>query len=181
VSAVWAAIVTGIGLLFAIGGVACGVIGFARTIHDYDTEPVWIWGGRQVQNARRALGRPQPREHVKTGAGVATGTGSAFNVTAQADHPADTPLDVLVGILTRRVDAAVAQATIDRDRTEQATAGLMADLDAHAQRLDSADLELEKLAKSTVVSSARLQLWGLILVGAGTGMMAIPTIAAAFG
>lgn len=46
-------------------------------------------------------------------------------------------------------------------------------------RLAVADEQIRALARSVAVSSARLQLVGLILVGLGTALMAIPAVVSA--
>lgn len=65
-------------------------------------------------------------------------------------------------------------------RAEQAERLLGEQLAQQGRRLEDADEQLRALAKSVAVSTARLQLIGLILVGIGTALMAVPTIAAAF-
>jgi hypothetical protein len=59
------------------------------------------------------------------------------------------------------------------------TEGIRRELAEQGHRLDAADDQLEMLAKSVAVSTARQQLPGLILVGIGTVVMAVPAFAAA--
>ena len=49
-------------------------------------------------------------------------------------------------------------------------------VDDQAAQLRAADDDIRELASSIAVSTMKLQLWGLILVGGGTVLMAVPTL-----
>ncbi len=176
------ALVTFIGLLLALAGVGCGVWAYVDTVRKHDTLPVWPWADRQVRRVRAW----QPfRRNIRAGSGttgvalagsavaVVSGTGSLTVIKA------DESLDERVARLELRLEQAEKQVMEYRTQGERAEARLLETVTDQGQRLDAADEQLHKLTKSVAVSSARLQLIGLILVGLGTMLMAVPTIAAA--
>lgn len=68
------------------------------------------------------------------------------------------------------------QAARDRERLQAGIDDTRREVDAHPARLSASDDDIRELARSIAVSTVKLQLWGLLLVGAGTVLMALPTI-----
>jgi hypothetical protein len=68
------------------------------------------------------------------------------------------------------------QASSDRVRFVKGLDEVTAQVDGHAEELRAADEGIRDLARSIAVSTVKLQLWGLLLVGGGTVLMAVPTL-----
>jgi hypothetical protein len=68
------------------------------------------------------------------------------------------------------------QALIDRSRFAEGLDQLKARVDDQTAQLRAADGDIRELARSIAVSTVKLQIWGLILVGGGTVLMAVPTL-----
>jgi hypothetical protein len=93
--------------------------------------------------------------------------GVACNLTAVVSSPeidTDLPVEEQVRLLIYRVKNIENQASSDRSRFTKAA------------QLRAADGDIRDLARSIAVSTVKLQLWGLILVGSGTVLMAAPTL-----
>lgn len=176
-----AALVTGLGLVLALAGVACGVIAYIKTVREHDTLPVWPWADRQLERARKLLRRKPEVRHgggtVTMLAGHASGTGTAFG--ALDVIRSDESLDERIRRLEQRVERAEHQMADETARATKAESQLVDRLAEQGRQLNEADEQLRQLTKAVAVSTARLQLLGLILVGSGTALMALPTIAAA--
>lgn len=176
------ALVTGVGLVLALAGVGCGVWAYIQTVKQHDTLPVWPWAGRQIERVRewRAFKR-DVRQGFGTApialAGSAIGSGEAFGAltVVRGNETVQERMDRL----ERRLEQAEKRAVEDRALADQAHARISQQLADQGHQLDEADEQLRQLAKSVAVSTARLQLVGLILVGLGTAVMALPTLSAA--
>jgi hypothetical protein len=173
------ALVTAVGLVLAVGGVGCGVWAYIQAVKQHDTLPVWPWANRQIQRVREW--RPFKRD-ARQGSGTAT---IALAGSAIGRGEACGALTVVKGDETveerieRRLQHAEKRAAEDRARADEADARISQQLTDQEHRFDKADEQLRQLTKSVAVSTARLQLVGLILVGLGTAVMALPTLFAA--
>lgn len=178
-----AAIVTGFGLLLALAGVGCGVAAYVGSVRQHDTTPVWPWADRQIRRVRELL--PIKRD-VRTGTGTGTinvtgrGIGSAEAFGVPSVRAADETIDERLARLEGRLHLLEERGAEEQARAKEAERLLGEQLVQQGRQLQDADDQLRALAKSVAVSSARLQLIGLILVGSGTALMALPTIIAAF-
>ena len=164
------------GIVHVVGlvlGVSCGVWAYVQTVKQHDMLPVWPWADRRIQRVREW--RPFKRA-VRQGFGTATialagsaiGSGEAFGALTVVKGN-ETVKD-RIERLERRLEQAEKRAVEDRARADQADASISQQLADQGHRLDEADEQLRQLAKSVAVSTARLQLAGLILVGLGTAV-----------
>lgn len=85
-------------------------------------------------------------------------------------------LEKQVMLLVQRVNNIEKAARDDRGRHNQDVKAVHDEINKLGERLDQADRDVERLAKDAVVGTARLQLSGLLLVGMGTVLMAIPAV-----
>lgn len=106
----------------------------------------------------------------------ATGTAVITATVSGPAIPADTPAEEKIRLLVRRVELVEAQATADRTRHNEQIGQLRSDLSAQGAQLRQADEALRLMAKDIAAGTARLQIVGLILVGLGTAVMALPTL-----
>jgi hypothetical protein len=88
----------------------------------------------------------------------------------------DLPVEEQVRLLVRRVRNIENQAASDRARFSKGLDETAARVDSHAAQLRAADEGIRDLARSIAVSTVKLQLGGLFLVGGGTVLMAVPTL-----
>lgn len=173
---------TFLGLLLALGGVACGLRAYVLTVQQHDDLPVWPWAHRQVDRLR-ALNPWRKRErpvaaNLSSVAGVIA-TASAGSGTLTVGRPDET-LEERVERLQMRIEQVAGWMIAEAGRATEAETKLSQRIeDQHAQ-LSTMDDQLRELATSVAVDTARLQICGLMLVGIGTALMAIPTIIAAF-
>lgn len=178
-----AAVVTGIGLLLALAGVGCGVAAYIGSVRQYDTLPVWPWASTTIRLLRARL---TCKRDVRTGSGTGTivlagsAIGSAEAFGDASVIKSDETVDERMARLEARLQLIEERGGAEQARAEMAERLLEEQLTKQGRRLEDADEQLRALAKSVAVSSARLQLVGLILVGFGTMLMAVPTIFAAF-
>jgi cysteine synthase len=182
-SPIAAAIVTGFGLLLALAGVGCGIAAYVASVRQHDTMPVWPWASRMITHARQRL---TFKRDVRAGSGTATislagsaiGSGEAFGTLSVARS--NETVDERIGRLEARVQLVEERAGAEQARAEKAERLLEEQMNRQGRLMEEADEQLRELAKAVAIGSARLQLVGLILVGVGTMLMAVPTIAAAF-
>jgi len=176
------AIITGLGLVLALVGVRCGICAYVQTVRQHDTLPVWSWADRQIKRVRDWS--PIKRD-VRQGSGTTTiALGASSIASAEAfDTPTvirdDETIEERVERLELRLEQAERRAAEERERAEKTDAEISQEIYNQARRLDDADEQLRQLTKSVAVSTARVQLTGLILVGFGTAIMALPTLGAA--
>jgi hypothetical protein len=182
VSAGWAGLVTFLGLLLALGGVGCGVWAYIDTVREHDDLPVWPWAHRQwlAVRARNPFRRRRTVEasvNMVAMSGVAAAAGAAFGAltVVSGDETLQQRVDRLMG----RLELLASRVVTDRSEVEVSLSRLGERVTEQGGRLTEADEQIRALAKSVAVSSARLQLVGLILVGLGTALMAIPAIVSA--
>lgn len=177
-----AAVITGIGLLLALGGIACGARAYVLTVHEYDELPVWPRVHRQAERLRGLI-RGRHREHTaavslssKAG-GVATATAGSGTLTV---GQADDTLDERVERLQNRIEQVAQMAIVESSRATVAEDKLAQRIEEHRAELTEVDDQLRNLATAVAVDTARLQISGLVLVGFGTVLMAVPAVVAAF-
>jgi hypothetical protein len=105
--------------------------------------------------------------------------GVACNLTAVVSSPeidTDLPVEEQVRLLIYRVKNIENQASSDRSRFTKGLDQVKTRVDDQAAQLRAADGDIRDLARSIAVSTVKLQLWGLVLVGSGTVLMAAPTL-----
>jgi hypothetical protein len=90
--------------------------------------------------------------------------------------PANLPLDEQIRLLLRRVDRIEYEAKQDRELHKTVVQQLRSHIGAEINKLHRANQDLRNTTKSIAISTVRLQMIGLILVGLGTLLMAIPAI-----
>lgn len=142
--------------------------------------PLWPVLHRAGQAARRAWLRYVRGQRTVTGklSATAATASSAFGVLVVSGPEIDTdlPIEEQMRLLVHRVSSIENQASSDRKRFAKDIEAVTARVDGHAAELRAADEGIRDLARSVAVSTVKLQLWGLLLVGAGTALMAAPTL-----
>jgi hypothetical protein len=176
------AFITAVGLAVVLAGVACGIWAYVQTVRQHDTLPVWPWADRQMKRVRdwrpfkRGARQVSGTVTINLGGASMASTGAVGILTVVR---ADETIEERVERLERRLEQAETRAVEERARAEKASAEISQEIHNQTRRLDDADEQLRQLTKSVAVSTARVQLAGLILVGTGTVIMALPTLGAA--
>jgi hypothetical protein len=177
-----ATLLTWVGLFVTLVGVGCGVIAYRRTWTEHGSGPLWPVvhrGGTLLRHWMMRLLPFRRRRGVTVQAGAALSAEAAMSVRAIKSGllvPDDAPLDQQIRLLVRRIEHVEYEAAEDRKQHKTDIKAVRADMSNLAMRLRQADRDLEALAKSVAASTVRLQVVGLILVGSGTSLMALPTI-----
>lgn len=175
---------TVVGLAITVAGIVCAVVAYVQTLHEHDPgRPFWPWWTRKrravigfVVRAWRWLWNRPANQVVMAGAAFG-GTAAMGTVTVVATGPEVPPelrVEEQVRLLVARVEAAERQAEADRNRANEAVQAVRSDVAAQGQRLDEADRRIDAKATSIAIGTARLQILGLVLVGFGTVLMAVP-------
>jgi hypothetical protein len=130
--------------------------------------------GRAIE---RLLRRPKQVVEVSGIASMSTmGTAVITATVSGPAIPADALVEEKIRLLIRRVELVEAHATADRTRHNEEIGQLRSDLSTQGSQLRQADEVLRLMAKDIAAGTARLQIVGLILVGLGTAIMALPTL-----
>jgi hypothetical protein len=177
---VLALLTTLIGLLAVLAGIGCGVTAYSRTHAEHADVPLWPALYRAGQAIRRVwvryvLRRPDVMVSV-SGAASAAVVSSATVVVSGPEIDTDLPVEEQVRFLIHRVKNIENQVSSDRSRFAKGLDQVKARVDDQTAQLRAADGDIRELARSIAVSTVKLQLWGLILVGGGTVLMAVPTL-----
>lgn len=171
---------TGFGLLLVLVGVGCGIRAYVNTVRQLDTRPVWPWADEQLKRLReswpfrQAEQVPGLRKIDLTDHGI--GSDEAFGTPTVIR--ADETVDERVARLERRLQHVEELTDEHRAQAERAAGQLAEQLIEQGRRLDGSDEQIRQLARSAAVGGVRLQLIGLIFVGIGTAIMAVPTLLA---
>jgi hypothetical protein len=177
---VLALLTTLIGLLAVLAGIGCGVTAYSRTHAEHADVPLWPALYRAGQAIRRVwvryvLRRPGVTVSV-SGAASAAVVSSATVVVSGPEIDTDLPVEEQVRFLIHHVKNIENQVSSDRSRFAKGLDQVKARVDDQTAQLRAADGDIRELARSIAVSTVKLQLWGLILVGGGTVLMAVPTL-----
>lgn len=177
---VLALLTTLLGLLAVLAGIGCGATAYSRTYAEHADVPLWPAMYRAGQAIRRVwvryvLRRPGVTVSVN-GAASAAVTSSATVVASGPEIDTDLPVEEQVRFLIHRVKNIENQASSDRSRFARGLDQVKTRVDDQTAQLRAADGDIRELARSIAVSTVKLQLWGLILVGGGTVLMAVPTL-----
>jgi hypothetical protein len=169
-----------IGLLAVLAGIGCAATAYSRTHAEHADVPLWPTLHRTDQAIRRLWVRYVLRHPgVTINRTLTESTAVADSVTAVVSGlEIDTDLSVeeQVRLLIHRVRNIENQASSDRSHFAKGLDRVKARVDDQAAQLRAADGDIRELARSIAVSTVKLQLWGLILVGGGTVLMAVPTL-----
>lgn len=165
------------GTVLSLVGIACAVVAYRGTWQEHGDGPLypWIaaWPARIRLRVRRILGRSRD---VVLGAGVAVAAVASasgrMTVTGPAIPP-DTNLDSKVELLIRRVENIEREVADDRSHQAREVMALREAIDKTSLHAAQMAAEIEARARSMVLDSIRLQLFGLGLVGAGTVLLSL--------
>jgi len=163
-----------------LAGIICAAMAYSRTYADHAKVPLWPALHRAKQAIRRlwvryVLRRPGITVSVRATASAAVAD-SVTVVVSSPEIDTDLPVEKQVRLLIHRINNIENQASIDRSRFAEGLDQLKARVDDQTAQLRAADGDIQELARSIAVSTVKLQLWGLILVGVGTVLMAVPTL-----
>lgn len=169
------------GLLTTGAGIGCAWAAFSRSHAEHGDGPLWPAvhrGGQVVRQVwrRHVLRRRGRVVNLAGSASVGAFAASAWAVVTGPEIDPDLPLEEQVRLLVRRVRNIESQASSDRARFAKNLGDLTAQVGGQAAELRAADEGIRELARSIAVSTVKLQLWGLLLVGVGTVLMALPTL-----
>lgn len=103
-------------------------------------------------------------------AGTATGSGSAHASLGKLDASVEDRLDHL----QKQLDQMIATVDGHLRRAREAEARLATQMGEQTARLEAADARLQEMTTEIAVGSSALQLRGLVAVGFGTVLMAVP-------
>ncbi len=171
-----------LGLLVTLVGIFCGALALRRTWTEHAPGEPLVPVTESLRALRDQSGRLIPplrgEPVLKTGTDVlAAGTVETSGVlTAKMLPQGSATTEELVDHLLRRVDRIQTVADEDRAATRTEATALRADLAAVTVRLDAETHQREVLTRSLALGTIRLQLFGLILVGVGTALMAVPSL-----
>jgi hypothetical protein len=173
---------TSLGLMLVVSGVCCGFAAYRRTLAKYDGRPVWPWAsqkGIQVIAGARRVFRRRPRVSRAVTGTVSVGLGATAatrGIRSGLPVPTDVPMEEQIRILVRRIEHVEAEAAKDRMQHCEEISRLQSGHSAQAAHLGKADDDLKFMATDIAVGVVRLQITGLMLVGVGTVIMALPTL-----
>ncbi|SCL16370.1 hypothetical protein GA0070624_1000 [Micromonospora rhizosphaerae] len=170
-----------LGLALTLAGTGCACVALWRDHTQYGDGPLWpllarAWQWLRVQSFRLMPWRRRNATLQAQSIGVSVSVGTAWATFVGPEIPEDAPLEKQVMLLVQRVNNIEKAARDDRGRHNQDVKAVHDEINKLGERLDQADRDVERLAKDAVVGTARLQLSGLLLVGMGTVLMAIPAV-----
>jgi hypothetical protein len=131
-----------------------------------------------IAGARQVLQRQPQVNHAVTGT-VSVGLGATAatrGIRSGLPVPADVPVEEQIRIFVRRIEHVEAEAAKDRMQHCEEISRLQSGHSAQAACLGKADDDLKFMATDIAVGVVRLQIAGLMLVGAGTVIMALATL-----
>ncbi|MCT2279512.1 hypothetical protein M3G91_18005 [Micromonospora chalcea] len=170
-----------LGLTLTLLGSGFACVALWRDHRAYGDGPVfpwlagaWQWLRQQSFRLLPWLRRPATVSPQTTS--VSGSVETTWAVFVGPEIPEDAPLEKQVALLVQRVNYIEKAARDDRARHNQDIGAMQDEMIKLGERLDQADRDVERLAKDAAVGTARLQLRGLLLVGVGTILMAIPTL-----
>lgn len=172
------------GLLLTLVGIGCGVCALRRTwlehAEDSFLPDAALLRGHVRDLAGRIFPRLRERKIVSGDVGLVSTSeiGVAGALTVAVTPREGASADELIAHLLRRMERAERVADNDRAAAAAETAHVRADLTSVARRVDEEALRLETLTKSVAVGTVQLQIVGLILIGAGTVLMSVPSLLA---
>lgn len=165
------------GTVLSLVGIACAVVAYQGTWQEHGDGPLYpriaSWRARVRFYVRWILGGPR---NVVLGAGVATAAAASVSgrmTVTGPDIPSDADLDRKVELLIRRVENIEREAADDRSHQAREAMALREAIDKTSSNATQMAAEIEAKAKSMVLGSIRLQLFGLGLVGAGTLLLSL--------
>lgn len=175
-----ALLTTIVGLLTVLAGIGCAWTAYSRTHAEHADGPLWPLLHNVGQAARRLWRRYALRRRaVPISASASVAMAMAGTATISVSGPeidTDLPFEEQMRLLVRRVRNIENEARSDRARFAKGLGEVTGRVDSHAAQLRAADEGIRGLARSIAVSTVKLQLWGLLLVGGGTVLMAVPTL-----
>lgn len=183
-SSVVALLTTCVGLLLAIAGAICASVALFQTWRQHERRPLFPMLAAALRRARTAARhltrwRKPRNQTIQASAVLSASSVMQAHLTVQGPAiPEDAPVDEAVRLLVRRVERIDENAREDRQQHKTSVKELRTELASAAAALRETDDDLRALTKNVAVSTVKLQLWGLILVGTGTVLMMIPTIIA---
>lgn len=170
-------LLTAAGAALSLVGIVCAVVAYRGTWREHADGPLYprfaTWMSRTRRRVRRMFGRPPV-----TVTGVATAVAGAVTMSARGTVtgptiPPDADLNSKVELLIRRVENIEREAADDRNYQASEVVALREAIDKTSSNAAQMAAEIEAKAKSMVLGSIRLQLFGLGLVGAGTVLLSL--------
>ncbi|TKG67533.1 hypothetical protein [Prauserella endophytica] len=165
-----------VGLVLTLAGTSCGALALYRNHQKYGSGLLFPKLARLKSDLSRVIRRRGP--NVRAGAGTATlrlETSGATGVAEKAIS-ATAPFDQQVALILERIREVEGRLTERHRRDIKEMKESIHTLKASSE---AADQSITRLAKDVAAGSVQLQLWGLILVGIGTILLAIPSLSMA--
>jgi len=170
-------LLTAAGTALSLVGIACAVVAYRGTWQEHADGPLYpqiaAWLANIRLCVRRIFGR-SPRVVAVAGAAVAAVASASGRMTVTGPAiPSDADLDRKVELLIRRVENIEREAADDRGHHAREVAALRETIDKTSSNAAQMAVGIEAKAKSMVLGSIRLQLFGLGLIGAGTVLLSL--------
>jgi hypothetical protein len=128
---------------------------------------LWVW---------QRLGRRRDATVSPGGIHASAVVGQATVTATSGPINAGDPLDVQIKVLDHRIG--IVERSVADERTERGreVRHLRRDTRRHFERLESEDAELREFARRLTLGTVRLQMIGVLLLGAGTVVGLIPVL-----
>lgn len=167
-------------VVMVVVGIGFGWTAYTRTHAEHAGVPLWprlhsAWQTTKNYARRWLLPRRDVRFVDLAGVSAAAGAAHGRLLASGPAVPEHLPIEQQVRLLLRRVERIEDQAASDRAQHQVDIAQVVTSIEAQASQLRLADEEIRDLARSVAVSTVKLQLWGLLLIGGGTVVMTMPT------
>lgn len=167
----WRAWMTWVGLVLILVGTGFGGAALYQTHVRHGRGDLFPGLAKIARTVKRALSTRRPKiveaqAHINLGALIATGQ-------LTVEHQLEGPVEGQIAQLADRIRAVEARIA---ERHHKDVNAIRSDIDALRQASQRADEEIRTLTKDVAAGTVALQLTGLILVGAGSVLMAIPAI-----
>jgi len=179
----------GVGTALNLFGLYCGWRAFVAAWDTYGEGNLWPWLAAAVARARSVLRRltfrGQRDAHALSVSGAAMSTSSAsVRVTARMGFPDEASDAERIASLVRAVRGIYDELAEDRSIANRRDMEVSQRLSELSTMIGDESRRLEGLSKEIASGDVRLQLVGLMAIGLGTVLMAIPgiwqTLASAF-
>lgn len=175
--AVWIVLLTVVGLLSVIAGTVCAVVALVAQYRSHAPNEEWPTARRIRRLARRLLRRPPPSIYA---VGNVTGPAATVSGTGVVSPPteiaAGAPVEEQLRVFARRLELVEQQITADRTRQRKelkAVENNLIDVRAAIKRTNDS---FERRIKESAISTLELQVIGLVLVGFGSVLLAVPAL-----
>lgn len=166
---------TWLGLLLSAAGIGMGIWALIDTRRRHSHRPVLPWWRPFRMWFERAVLRRRRDALITPGAAMAT-VGFSTSADAVVIPAADAPIERQIAYLRDEAERLRSKLGEERNERQALVGQLRADLATAESRLRTEVAALEARTESLAADGTWQQVWGLVLVGAGTVCLALPAI-----